>query len=315
MRYGHFDTANDEYVVDPRMCRSRPRPTWAAGTLRRPVAERGGHSYYRSPQNGRVTQLARRVFHWTAPGTMSTCATMPTGFWSVSWQPVGKPLAADGVEGGADYTAAHGMGYARSSPPTGGSTPTDDLRPLDDAAEVWDVRVTNTGDTERTLTLATYVEFSFHTITIDNQNLQMSLYASGSSYADGIIEYDFHYEPWTAHFFAASREPDSYDSLRDNFLGPYRTETNPIGVERGQGSNRSSTTQNHCGSLFHKVALAPGETARLVYVLGHGTRDEVGRAMQAKYADPRPLMRSSPGCAPTGAPSRTPCASARPTRA
>ncbi len=184
------------------------------------------------------------------------------------------------------YTAAHGMGYSRFEASYRGIEATQTIFvPLDDAAEVWDVRVTNTGDTERTLTLATYVEFSFHTITIDNQNLQMSLYASGSSYADGIIEYDFHYEPWTAHYFASSRQPDSYDSLRDNFIGSYRTETNPIAVERGHGSNRSATTQNHCGSLFHKVTLAPGETVRLAYVLGHGTRDAVGRDMQAKYAD------------------------------
>jgi N,N'-diacetylchitobiose phosphorylase len=114
----------------------------------------------------------------------------------------------------------------------------------------------------------------------------MSLYASGSSYADGIIEYDFFYEPWTAHYFASSRTPDSYDSLRDSFIGAYRSETNPIAVERGHGSNRSATTQNHCGSLFHTVTLAPGESARLAYVLGHGTRADVGRAMQAKYADP-----------------------------
>ncbi len=80
--------------------------------------------------------------------------------------------------------------------------------------------------------------------------------------------------------------PDSYDSLRENFIGAYRTETNPIAVERGHGSNRSATTQNHCGSLFHAVTLAPGESTRLTYVLGHGSRDDVGRAMQAKYADP-----------------------------
>jgi N,N'-diacetylchitobiose phosphorylase len=158
--------------------------------------------------------------------------------------------------------------------------------PLADSAEVWDLRLTNTGDTERTLTVATYVEFSFHTITIDHQNLQMSLYASGSSYEDGIIEYDFHYEPWTAHFLASSEEPDSYDSLRDRFIGPYRTEANPLAVQRGSGSNHSATTQNHCGSLFHRVTLAPGETKRLAYVLGHGFRADQGRALQAKYADP-----------------------------
>jgi N,N'-diacetylchitobiose phosphorylase len=289
MRYGHFDTANDEYVID------RPDVpvsfTNYLGTRDYCVVlshNAGGYSYYRSPQSGRVTRFRPNGVPLDRPGHYLYLRDDADGdYWSVSWQPVGKPLAADGAEGGARYTAAHGMGYSRFEASYRGIEASQTIFvPLDDAAEVWDVRVTNTGDTQRTLTLATYVEFSFHTITIDNQNLQMSLYASGSSYTEGIIEYDFHYEPWTAHYFASSRQPDSYDSLRDGFIGPYRTETNPIAVERGHGSNRSATTQNHCGSLFHTITLAPGETARLAYVLGHGTRDAVGRDMQAKYADP-----------------------------
>ena len=288
MRYGHFDTARDEYVIDrPDVPVSFTNYLGSKDYCVVLSHNAGGYSYYRSPQSGRVTRFRPNGVPLDRPGHYVYLRDDADGdYWSVSWQPVGKPLAADGVEGGARYTAAHGMGYSRFESSYRGIDATQTIFvPLDDAVEVWDVRVTNTGDAERTLTLATYVEFSFHTITIDNQNLQMSLYASGSSCADGIIEYDFHYEPWTAHYFAASRQPDSYDSLRDNFLGAYRTETNPIAVERGHGSNRSSTTQNHCGSLFHTVKLAPGETARLVYVLGHGTRDEVGRAMQAKYAD------------------------------
>ncbi len=99
--------------------------------------------------------------------------------------------------------------------------------------ELWDVRLRNDGACPRRLSVFSYVEFSFHHIEIDNQNLQMSLYASGSSYQDGIVEYDFFYEPWTYHFFAGSFTPDSYDCVRDTFLGSYRTETNPIAVERG----------------------------------------------------------------------------------
>jgi len=288
MRYGHFDPANDEYVID------RPDVpvsfTNYLGTKDYCVVlshNAGGYSYYRSPQYGRVTRFRQNGVPLDRPGHYVYLRDEADGdVWSVSWQPVGKPLAADGVEGGARYTAAHGLGYSRFESAYRGIEASQTIFvPLDDAAEVWDVRVTNTGSTERALTLATYVEFSFHTITIDNQNLQMSLYASGSSYADGIIEYDFFYEPWTAHFFGSSEQPDSYDSLRDSFIGPYRTETNPVAVERGHGSGQSATTQNHCGSLFHKVTLAPGETKRLVYVLGHGTREEVGRRMQAKYSD------------------------------
>lgn len=293
MRYGHFDTAADEYVIE----RPDVPVSWTnyLGTKDYCVVlghNGGGYSYYRSPQYGRVTRFRPNGVPLDRPGHWVYLRDDADGdYWSVTWQPVGKPLAADGAPGGAVYETAHGMGYTRFSSSYRGIDATQTVFvPLDDAVEVWDVRITNSYDVPRALTVATYVEFSFHTITIDHQNLQMSLYAAGSSYADGIIEYDFHYEPWTAHFLASSEPPSSYDSLRDAFLGPYRTESNPLGVERGHGSNVSATTGNHCGSLFHTIELAPGETKRLSYVLGHGHRDHpehgaVGREMQAKYAD------------------------------
>ena len=288
MRYGHFDTAADEYVIE----RPDVPVSWTnyLGTKDYCVVlghNGGGYSYYRSPQYGRITRFRQNGVPMDRPGHWVYLRDDVDGdYWSLTWQPVGKPLAADGSAGGAGYQTAHGMGYTRFSSSYRGIEATQTVFvPLDDPCEVWDVRVTNTGPTPRRLTLATYVEFSFHTITIDNQNLQMSLYAAGSSYADGIIEYDFHYEPWTAHYFAASRQPDSYDSLRDSFLGPYRDERNPIAVERGHGSNASGTTGNHCGSLFHTIELAPGETVRLAYVLGYGHREPVGRTRRDKYAD------------------------------
>ncbi len=289
MRYGHFDTAADEYVIDrPDVPVSFTNYLGSKDYCVVLSHNAGGYSYYRSPQTGRVTRFRPNGVPLDRPGRYVYLRDDADGdYWSISWQPVGTPLAATGAVDGATCTAAHGMGYTRFESHYRGIAASQTVFvPVDDPLEVWDVRLTNPGDTERTITLASYVEFSFHTITIDQQNLQMSLYAAGSSYADGIIEYDFHYEPWTAHYFTSSRTPDSYDSLRDAFLGPYRTETNPIAVERGHGSNQSATTQNHCGSLFHTVTLAPGETARIAYVLGHGSRDEAGRAMQAKYADP-----------------------------
>jgi N,N'-diacetylchitobiose phosphorylase len=297
MRYGRFDTAADEYVVE----RPDVPVSWTnyLGTknLCTVISHHGGgYSYYRASQTGRITRFRPNGVPMDRPGHYVYVRDDADGdYWSISWQPVGKPLTEPDAEPEPDgaphptarYTAAHGMGYTRFECTYRSIRASQTVFvPLDDDVEVWDVVLTNTGDRPRRLTVAGYVEFSFHTITIDNQNLQMSLYAAGSSYADGIIEYDFHYEPWTYHFFASSRTPSSYDSLRDEFVGPYRSETNPLAVERGAGSNRSGTTGNHCGALFHTVELAPGETVRLAYVLGYGPRDGVGRAMQAKYADP-----------------------------
>mgnify|MGYP002508164631 CR=1 FL=1 len=76
-----------------------------------------------------------------------------------------------------------------------------------------------------------YLEFSFHHIDMDNKNFQMSLYASGSRYEDGIIEHDLYYEEDGYQFFTANFAPDGFESLRDKFIGPYRTERDPLAVE------------------------------------------------------------------------------------
>ena len=96
----------------------------------------------------------------------------------------------------ARYECRHGLSYSRFT------CDYQDLHaeqtvfiPLDDDVELWDVRIRNNGTAPRQLSVFGYVEFSFHHIEIDNQNLQMSLYAAGSSYREGVIEYDFFYEP------------------------------------------------------------------------------------------------------------------------
>ena len=129
------------------------------------------------------------------------------------------------------------------------------------------MKIKNKNGKPKNLSIFSYVEFSFHHIEIDNQNLQMSLYTSGSNYNDGIIEYDFFYEPWTYHYFTSNIKPDSYDCVRDRFLGSYRTESNPIAVERGFCSQSSELGGNHCGALHKKITLAPGEEAQLVFML------------------------------------------------
>ena len=292
MQYGHFDTAADEYVItrpDVPVSWTNYLGTKDFATV---IAHHGGaYSYYRSPQYGRVTRFRQNGVPMDGPGHFVYLRDAADGdYWSVSWQPVGKPFATPGEEAGpgvARYTTAHGLGYTRFEASYRGIDASQTVFvPLDDDVEVWDVRVTNTTAEPRALTVGSYVEFSFHTITIDNQNLQMSLYAAGASYADGIIEEDFYYEPWTFHFFASSEEPSSWDCRRDAFIGPYRTERDPLAIERGRGSGSQGTTQNHCGSLQHEITLAPGETRRLAFVLGHGSRDAVGRAMKAKYSDP-----------------------------
>ncbi|MFI3313862.1 MAG: N,N'-diacetylchitobiose phosphorylase, partial [Eubacteriales bacterium] len=124
-----------------------------------------------------------------------------------------------------------------------------------------------------------------HHIAMDNQNFQMSLYAAGSRYENGVIEHDLYYEEDGFQFFTANFEPDGFECLRDKFIGAYRTERNPITVESGVMGGSFEKGGNHCGGLQKKLTLAPGESVRLIYLLGQGDVSE-GVKMREKYGAP-----------------------------
>jgi N,N'-diacetylchitobiose phosphorylase len=281
MRYGHFDNERREYVID----RPDVPVSWTNYLGVRDLCtvishNAGGYSFYKNAEHHRITRFRQNGVPLDRPGHYVYVRDDETGeYWSVSWQPVGKRLDE------ARYECRHGLSYSRFL------CDYRDIRaeqtlfiPVDEDVELWDVRLKNTGGKKRTLSLFGYLEFSFHHIEIDNQNLQMSLYASGSCYADGIIEYDFFYEPWTYHYFTASVAPDSYDCIRDKFIGNYRTETNPDAVERGACHNTHELGGNHCGALHKKLTLAPGEEARVIFMLGVGPRAD-GQRMRKKFSD------------------------------
>ena len=281
MRYGYFDNQNREYVIE----RPDVPVSWTNYLGVRDLCtvishNAGGYSFYQNAEHKRITRFRANGVPLDRPGRYVYLRDDDTGeYWSISWQPVGKDLAK------ASYECRHGLSYSKFS------CNYQDLHaeqtvfvPVDDDAELWDVRIKNTGSLERRLSVFSYLEFSFHHIEIDNQNLQMSLYASGASYQDGIIEYDFFYEPWTFHYFASNFEPDGYDCMRDRFLGNYRTETNPEAVERGKCAVSSELGGNHCAALHKRLTLAPGEEARLIFLLGVGPRAK-GREVKAKYSD------------------------------
>src|SRR5690554_5621798 len=280
MRYGFFDNENREYVIEhPDVPVSWTNYLKIKDFCTVISHNAGGYSFYETPQHKRITRFRPNAVPLDRPGHYVYLRDDDTNdYWSISWQPVGIDLEE------ADYEARHGLSYSKFSCAYRGIEAEQKLFiPVNDAVELWDVTIKNTSDKPRNLSVFSYVEFSFHHIDIDNQNFQMSLYASGTDYEDGLIEYDFFYEPWTFHYFTSNIEPDGYDCLRDSFIGSYRTETNPIGVENGKLSNSSELGGNHCGALHKAITLAPGEEKRIIFMLGVGDR-EVGQKIRHKYS-------------------------------
>lgn len=281
MQYGHFDNEKREYVID----RVDLPVSWTnyLGVKDLCVVVNhtaGGYMFYQSPEYHRVTRFRGNAVPMDRPGHYVYLRDAGDGdYWSISWQPVGKPLNQ------AKYTCRHGMSYTTYECDYKGIKASQTLMvPMDDAVELWDVRLKNTTDKERRISVFSYCEFSFHHIMIDNQNFQMSLYCAGSSYDENIIEYDLFYEEFGYQYFTLNVTPDGFDCLRDSFLGAYRTEDNPIAVEHGTCSGSHELGNNHCGSLQKDLVLAPGEEVRLIFMLGEGNR-EAGKKIRKKYSD------------------------------
>lgn len=283
MRYGHFDNERREYVIE----RVDLPASWTnyLGVEDTCVVVNhtaGGYMFYKTPEYHRITRFRGNSIPMDRPGHYVYIRDNETkDYWSVSWQPVGKPLDR------AKYICRHGMSYSVYECEYEKIKASQKLSvPLGDAVEIWDVTLENRDDRVRNLSVFSYAEFSFHHIMIDNQNFQMSMYCAGSSYEDGIIEHDLFYEEFGYQYFTANFKPDGYDCLRDTFIGAYRTEDNPAAVEEGKCFSSQELGNNHCASLQRNIVLKPGEKVRMIFLLGEGNRD-AGRKMREKYKDCR----------------------------
>ena len=240
----------------------------------------GGYLLYKSPEYHRITRFRPNGVPMDGPGHYVYLRDEESGdFWSVSWQPVGKPKE--------HYSCRHGLSYVKYCSDYSEIAASQTLFvAMDDPVEIWDVHLRNDGTKTRSLSVFSYLEFSFHQVDMDNRNFQMSLYAAGSRCEDGVIEHDLYYEEKGYQFFTSDFTPDGFDCLRDVFIGPYRTERNPLTVESGKCRGSFEKGGNHCGCLKKKLVLKPGEEARLIFLLGEGNLEE-GKRLRRKYTAER----------------------------
>ena len=296
MQYGHFDNENREYVIDkvdvPSSWTNYIGTRELCGVFNHTA---GGYLFYKTPEYHRISRFRPNGVPMDRPGHYVYIRDNNTGeYWSISWQPVGKPLDK------AKYTCRHGLSYTKYQCEYEGIYSEQTLFiPLDDPVEVWAIKLKNNSGRKRNISIFAYMEFSFHHIEMDNKNFQMSLYSCGSSYKDGIIEMDPFYEDGGHQFFTAVDErgkfiednPQNFDCLRDVFIGHYKTESNPIAVEKGACSGSFELGGNHCGALRKEISLENNEAYRIFFLLGEGNR-EAGIQFRKKYSEAKVIDAS-----------------------
>ena len=291
MKYGYFDLENKEYVI------TRP-DTPSAWTNYLGDPEYGamisnnaaGYSFVKSGANGRIIRY-RFNSEMALPGRYIYIRdNSNSDYWSASWQPVGKPLDK------FKNVCRHGTAYTViTSEYSDIKSETTYYVPYGKTYEIWRCKITNNGSADRKLSVFGFVEFTNEcNYEQDQVNLQYTLFISRTSFEGNKIiqhinENDKKDSTGSNHmercFGMVGADITAYNGSLSNFIGPYRTYSNPIAVERGKCDNVLNFNSNSCGALQSDITLKAGETAELIYMVGLKNNAEA-EAILADYKKP-----------------------------
>lgn len=269
MKYGYFDLSNKEYVI------TRPdTPAPWANYLGSPEYgaiisnNAGGYSFVKSGANGRIARY-RFNSNMALPGRYIYIRDNDeSDYWSASWQPVGKPLDK------YKNTCRHGTAYTIISADY--SDIHSDVTyyvPNGKTYEVWRAVISNNSDCPRNLSTFGFIEFTNEkNYEQDQVNLQYSLFISRTSFEENKIMQrisEYSAKDHEERFFGMVGAPVTASCGNiDNFIGAYRTYSNPIAVETGKCDNVMNYNSNSCGALQTDFVLQPGESKELIFILG-----------------------------------------------
>jgi cellobiose phosphorylase len=266
MQYGHFDDTAREYVITRP---DTPLP-WINylgcqayfGLISNTA---GGYSFYRDARLRRITRYRYNNVPFDFGGRYIYLRDNDSGeFWSPSWQPTRSDIE--------DYSCRHGLGYSIiGSSYLGIEARTRYFVPLDENLEIWQLTVTNYRPAAADLSVFSSIEFCLWDAQDDATNFQRNFSTGEVEVEDGVIYHKTEYRERRDHFayFACSAPLAGFDTQREAFLGPYRGWDSPVVVERGVSAGSIAHGWAPIGSHHVKLALAPGETRQIVFVLGY----------------------------------------------
>jgi len=264
MKFGYFNDIDKEYVItSPKT----PYPwinylgTQNFFSLISNTA--GGYHFYKDARLRRITRyrynnvpidMGGRYFYINDGGTI----------WSPGWSPVKAELDK--------YECRHGMGYTSI---TGCKNDicanVTFFVPQGFDCEVQKLTLKNTGETEKTIKLFSFIEFCLWNAQDDSTNFQRNFSTGEVEIEGSAIYHKTEYKERRNHFafYYVNSEIDGFDSDRESFIGLYNGFENPQVVSDGKASNSVADGWSPVASHYIEVTLNPGESKDFVFLLGY----------------------------------------------
>ena len=282
MKYGYFDLENKEYVITKPdtpapWCNYLGSPEYGAIISNNAA----GYSFVKSGANGRIARY-RFNSEMVLPGRYIYIRDNDNvDYWSASWQPVGKPLDS------YKSTCRHGTAYTVISAEYAEiSSDVTYYVPTGKTYEVWRAIIKNNSDKVRNLSLFGFVEFTNEdNYEQDQVNLQYSLFISKTKLCGNKIMQTISENSATdcrQRFLgmAKANVTAACGSL-SNFIGSYRTYSNPIAVETGKCDGVMNYNSNSCGAIQTELTLQPGESREIIFVMGQKNNEEADAILKS----------------------------------
>lgn len=264
MKFGYFDDENREYVITTPMT---PLPwinylgckeffTLISNTC-------GGYTFYK---DAKLLRMTRYRYNDVPNDINGKYFYIKEGscIWNPGWKPTQTALDS--------YECRHGIGYSRFK---GVKNKLEAsvlaFIPMDDNCEISQIRLTNQSDSEKSVSLFSYVEWCLWNADDDSRNFQRNLSTGEVEVAGSTIYHKTEYRERRNHYavYSVNAPVDGFDTSRDAFLGAYRGAANPEVVEKGQATNSVAHGWSPIASHQINITLKPGESKTFVFVLGY----------------------------------------------
>ncbi len=271
MRFGYFDDDAQEYVITQP---DTPLP-WinylgSENYFALISNTAGGYSFYQDARLRRITRYRYNNVPLDYGGRYLYLRDNQSGeYWTPMWQPMRRPLD--------DYRCRHGMGYTIIQSSTHQIKSTIRyLVPLGENLELWDLTLTNHRSEDAQIGLFSLIEFALWDALDDATNFQRNFNVGEVEIHGSTIYHKTEYRERRNHFayFACSEPLKGYDTQREAFLGLYRGWDDPFVVDNGQSTNSTAHGWAPIGSHHVELSLIPGETKRVVFILGYHENQE-----------------------------------------
>ena len=266
MRYGFFDDAKKEYVIETP---ATPMP-WINYLGSKDFFSlisntAGGYCFYRDAKLQRLLRYRYNNVPADIGGRFFYIKEAGKAPWSPCFHPCDTALDS--------YRCRHGLGYTVfESEKDGLAAALTFLVPGDENCEVQQVTLTNRSDRSRSFRFTAAVEWCLWNAVDDSTNFQRNLNIGEVEVEGSVIYHKTEYRERRDHYayYGVNAPLSGYDTDRDSFLGVFGNFAAPQAIVNGTAGNFLAHGGAPMAGLHLDVELKPGESKTFVFVLGYG---------------------------------------------